>query len=322
MEADMEAQVQLLLEHITKEYPDGRVLDDVSFNLLSGEIMALAGESGSGKTTLLRILSGRLSPDQGNVYICGKSISQEPRAAKRLLGYVPEQFGVYDSMRGREYLEYYAAAYGMTGLLARRRIAHLMELFSLEKAGTQYLDRMSSGMKQRFSIARSLLHDPKVLLLDEPLNGMDPQGRSDFCNLMQRLSREGKAVLISSHNLSRLEGICTHMGFMKEGRFRRKVSLQELMEETRQNSPLLMQLADPAQTQRAVELIRSLPYVEHIAIQEQNMMVTFRDHRDREQELLQLLLKEQIATVFFRKNKVELEELFIQMNQQRLEEEL
>jgi hypothetical protein len=94
------------------------------------------------------------------------------------------------------------------------------------------------------------------------------------------------------------------------------------MEETRQNSPLLMQLADPAQTKRAVELIRALPYVEHIAIQEQNMMVTFRDHRDREQELLQLLLKEQIATVFFGKNKVELEELFIQMNQQRLEEEL
>jgi ABC-2 type transport system ATP-binding protein len=310
----MEGQVHLLLEHISKKFPDGRVLDDVSLELLPGEIMALAGESGSGKTTLLRIVSGRLMPDQGDVYICGKSMLKEPRAAKRLMGYVPEQFGVYDSMRGQEYLEYYAAAYGMTGLLARRRIAQLMELFSLEKAGNQYLDRMSSGMKQRFSIARSLLHDPKVLLLDEPLNGMDPQGRSDFCSLVQRLSKEGESVLISTHNLSRLEGVCTHIGFMKEGKLNRKAALETLMEETRQSSPLLMRLAEPAQIQRTVELLRPLPYVEHIAIQGQKLMVTFKEHQNREQELLELLLKEQIATVFFGKEKVELEELFIQMN--------
>lgn len=312
----MEEHYNLLADHISKRYGGCQALDDVDFSLLPGEILALSGENGAGKTTLVRILSGLLIPDQGEVLVCGRSMSREPRAAKHLIGYAPEQFGVYDSMRGQEYLEYYAAAYGMTGLLARRRIAYLMDLFSLNEAGGQYLDRMSAGMKQRFSIARCLLHDPAVLLLDEPLNCLDPQGRSDFRGLMRTLSKEGKSVLISSHNLSQLEGICTSIGFMKRGKLKRKEMLDVLMAEAESNNPLLMKLPDEKQTRRAAALLRPLPYVRSIAIQDQSLMVTFVAGQNREKELLELLLREQIATVFFGRERIRLEELFIRINQE------
>lgn len=312
----MAEQDNLLVDHISKHYGGSRVLDDVAFSLQPGEILALSGENGAGKTTLIRILSGLLVPDRGEVLVCGRSMSTEPHEAKHLIGYAPEQFGVYDSMRGREYLEYYAAAYGMTGLLSRKRIEYLMELFSLNEAGGQYLDRMSAGMKQRFSIARCLLHDPPLLLLDEPLNCLDPQGRSDFRSLMRALSREGKSVLISSHNLSQLEGICTSIGFMKCGKLRRKETLEILMEEAENDNPLLMKLPDSAQTKRAAALLRPLPYVRSIAIQDQSLMVTFVSGQNREREILELLLREQIATVFFGRERIRLEELFIRMNQE------
>lgn len=312
----MEERCNLLVNRISKHYEGCQVLDDVSFSLQPGEILALSGENGAGKTTLMKIISGLLVPDQGEVLVRGRSMSREPREAKRLLGYAPEQFGVYDSMRGREYLEYYAAAYGITGLLAKRRITELMEFFSLNEAGGQYLDRMSAGMKQRFSIARCLLHDPILLLLDEPLNCLDPQGRNHFRSLMRSLSREGKSVLISSHNLSQLEGICTSIGFMKQGRLRRKESLEVLMAEAENSNPLLMKLADAGQMQRILALLRPLPYVRSIAIQDQSLMVTFVSGQNREKELLELLLHEQIATVFFGRERIRLEELFIRINQE------
>lgn len=312
----MEEQYNLLVSHISKHYGGRQALDDVSFCLEKGEILALSGENGAGKTTLLRILSGLLMPDRGEILVCGRSMADEPRAVKRLMGYAPEQFGVYDSMRGREYLEYYAAAYGMTGLLARRRIDNLMERFSLDAYGGQYLERMSAGMKQRFSIARCLLHDPPLLLLDEPLNCLDPQGRSDFRSLMRILSKEGKSVLISSHNLSQLEGICTSIGFMKRGRLQRKEMIDVLLAEAENHNPLLMKLSDAAQTKRAAELLRPLPYVRSIAIQDQTLMVTFVSGQNREKELLDMLLREQIATVFFGREKLRLEDLFIRLNRE------
>lgn len=312
----MEEQYNLLVSHISKHYGGCQALDDVSFCLEKGEILALSGENGAGKTTLLRILSGLLMPDRGEILVCGRSMADEPRAVKRLIGYAPEQFGVYDSMRGREYLEYYAAAYGMTGLLARRRIDNLMERFSLDAYGGQYLERMSAGMKQRFSIARCLLHDPPLLLLDEPLNCLDPQGRSDFRSLMRMLSKEGKSVLISSHNLSQLEGICTSIGFMKRGRLQRKEMIDVLLAEAENHNPLLMKLSDAAQTKRAAELLRPLPYVRSIAIQDQTLMVTFVSGQNREKELLDMLLREQIATVFFGREKLRLEDLFIRLNRE------
>lgn len=314
----MEGQENLLADHISKHYEGCEALHDVSFSLQPGEILALSGENGAGKTTLIRILAGLLTPDQGQVLVCGRSMSKEPRAAKHLIGYAPEQFGVYDSMRGREYLEYYAAAYGMAGLLTRKRIAYLMELFSLNEAGGQYLDRMSAGMKQRFSIARCLLHNPALLLLDEPLNCLDPQGRSNFRSLMRALSKEGKSILISSHNLSQLEGICTSIGFMKRGRLQRKEMLDVLMAEAENDNPLLMKLADERQTERAVALFRPLPYVHSIAIQNQDLMVTFVAGQNREKELLELLLREKIATLFFGRERIRLEELFIRINQEEL----
>ncbi len=312
----MDVRYNLLVNHISKGYGEQRILEDVSFGLLPGEILALSGENGAGKTTLMRILAGLLMPDQGDVLVGDRSMIKESRRAKQLIGYAPEQFGIYDSMRGREYLEYYGAACGLTGLRARRRIESLMDYFMLNEAGEQYLSRMSAGMKQRFSIARCLLHDPMLLLLDEPLNCLDPQGQNDFGSLMRSLSERGKSVLISSHNLSQLEGICTSVGFMKGGRLRRKEMLEKLMEDAQRNNPLLIRLPDRYQARRAASLLRPLSYVKSIAIDGLSLMVTMVPGQDRDREILELLLREQIATFFFGREKIRLEELFIRLNQE------
>jgi ABC-2 type transport system ATP-binding protein len=208
----------IAVEALHKRYGDHVALDEVDFSVPRGEIFGFVGPNGAGKTTTIRILATLASADAGMATIGGVPVGDDPHGVRELIGYMPDFFGVYDHLTAEEYLEFYAACHGVPRR-RRRAVAHeLLELVDLtDRAGDQ-VDTLSRGMKQRLCLARALVHDPQVLLLDEPASGLDPRARVEMRELIRELRRMGKTILVSSHILPELEELCTWVGFIDGGR--------------------------------------------------------------------------------------------------------
>src|SRR5258708_16169224 len=188
----------VVLEHLTKRYGTFTALDDVSLTLSAGEIFGLIGPNGAGKTTTIKILVGLVRPSEGQAQIAGVDCVRDARKIKRLVGYMPDQFGSFDNMRVWEYLDFFGAAFGIP---RRKRVSRIEEI--METTGTAYMkdrfvESLSHGMQQRVGVARTLLHDPQVLILDEPANGLDPQARIEMRNLLLKLAQPGQTLLLTS----------------------------------------------------------------------------------------------------------------------------
>jgi ABC-2 type transport system ATP-binding protein len=208
----------IAVEALHKRYGEHVALDEVDFSVPRGEIFGFVGPNGAGKTTTIRILATLASADAGTATIGGVPVGDDPHGVRELIGYMPDFFGVYDHLTAEEYLEFYAACHGVPRR-RRRAVAHeLLELVDLtDRAGDQ-VDTLSRGMKQRLCLARALVHDPAVLLLDEPASGLDPRARVEMRELIRELRRMGKTILVSSHILPELEELCTWVGFIDGGR--------------------------------------------------------------------------------------------------------
>jgi ABC-2 type transport system ATP-binding protein len=208
----------IAVEALHKRYGDHVALDEVDFSVPRGEIFGFVGPNGAGKTTTIRILATLASADAGTATIGGVPVGDDPHGVRELIGYMPDFFGVYDHLTAEEYLEFYAACHGVPRR-RRRPVAHeLLELVDLtDRAGDQ-VDTLSRGMKQRLCLARALVHDPQVLLLDEPASGLDPRARVEMRELIRELRRMGKTIFVSSHILPELEELCTWVGFIDGGR--------------------------------------------------------------------------------------------------------
>jgi ABC-2 type transport system ATP-binding protein len=205
------------VDGLYKRFAGQVALEDVNFMVPRGEIFGFVGPNGAGKTTTIRILATLAVPDAGVATIGGISVADDPHAVRELIGYMPDFFGVYDRLTAEEYLQFYAACHGVPHR-RRRPVAHeLLELVDLtDRAGDQ-VDTLSRGMKQRLCLARALVHDPMVLLLDEPASGLDPRARIEMRELIRELRRMGKTILVSSHILPELEELCTWVGFIDRG---------------------------------------------------------------------------------------------------------
>src|SRR5690606_37377705 len=190
---------------------------DLSFVVSQGSIYGFVGPNGAGKTTTLRIMATLLAPTAGEVEIGGVPVSRDLRRTRRLLGYMPDFFGVYDDLRVDEYLEFYGEVSGRTLAEVRRDIPGLLELVGLADKKDSYVNNLSRGMKQRLCLARALVHRPEVLILDEPASGLDPRARVEFRNIIKELQRMGKTIIISSHILAELAQLCTHVGIINQG---------------------------------------------------------------------------------------------------------
>jgi len=206
------------VEALHKRFGAQVALEEVDFAVPQGEIFGFVGPNGAGKTTTIRILATLAVPDGGTASIGGISVADDPHGVRELIGYMPDFFGVYDRLTAEEYLEFYAACHAVPHR-RRRAVAHeLLELVDLtDRAGDQ-VDTLSRGMKQRLCLARALVHDPQVLLLDEPASGLDPRARIEMRELIRELRRMGKTILVSSHILPELEELCTWVGFIDRGR--------------------------------------------------------------------------------------------------------
>lgn len=203
---------------LTKRYENVIALDHLNLTIPEGAIYGFIGPNGAGKTTTMRILTALLKPSWGEAWIAGAEVTREPKAIRRLVGWMPDSFGVYDNMKAWEYLDFFAASYGVPEQRRKQQIAELLDLVDLGNKRDEYVMGLSRGMKQRLSLARTMAHDPRLLILDEPASGLDPRARIELRELLKELRALGKTIMISSHILTELAEMCTHIGIIEAGK--------------------------------------------------------------------------------------------------------
>ena len=217
------------VEGLTKVYGHRTALDNVTFDVPRGEIFGFVGPNGAGKTTTLRILAALLEPTAGRAIVDGADVVQYPDRVHERLGYMPDFFGVYDQLTAAEYLDFYAACYRQPKARRKKIADDLLELVGLSDRRDQAVDTLSRGLKQRLCLARALVHDPAVLLLDEPASGLDPRARVEMREILKELQKMGKTIVISSHILPELTELCTMVGIIDQGRMRATGPVQDVI---------------------------------------------------------------------------------------------
>ena len=218
--------------NLTKRYGKLVALDNLHLDIEEGECFGYIGPNGAGKTTTIKILATLLQPTWGEARVCGHVIGYESRKIRPLIGYVPDFFGAYEDMVVQEYLEFFASAYNITGKQRTRVVNDVLELTDLVFKKEDLVDGLSRGMQQRLSIARVLLHDPKVLLLDEPASGLDPRARIEIRELLKELHRMGKTIIISSHILHELAALCDTVGIIERGKLLFHGSINDIVRQS------------------------------------------------------------------------------------------
>lgn len=252
--------------NLTKRYGKLIALNNLHLNIEEGECFGYIGPNGAGKTTTIRILSTLLQPTWGEARVCGLVVGYQSRQIRPLIGYVPDFFGAYEDMVAQEYLEFFAAAYGITGRKRTQIVGDVLELTDLTYKRDALVDGLSRGMKQRLSIARVLLHDPKVLFLDEPASGLDPRARIEIRALLKELHRMGKTILISSHILPELADLCTSIGIIERGELIYNGSVSEAIRRARVGTVLHVITDDD--TERARQVLTDLKGVESATLRD------------------------------------------------------
>ena len=231
-------------EDLTKQYGKLFALKNLSLDLVEGDLFGFIGPNGSGKTTTMKILATLLQPTWGEAYVCGLSIYTRPKDIRRLIGFMPDFFGVYDDMKVIEYLEFFAAAYRIKGQARKKVCDEVLELVDLGYKREALVTSLSRGMTQRLGLARVLLHDPQVLLLDEPASGLDPRARIEMRELLKRLGGGGKTIMVSSHILPELADICNKVGIIERGELLVNADVSEVMRRVRDQPVILIELVE------------------------------------------------------------------------------
>ena len=203
---------------LTKKYQDVLALDQLNLAIGAGEIFGYIGPNGAGKTTTIRILSGLMRPTSGEATVAGVDVVRHPQEAKKVVGYMPDTFGVYQGLRVWEYLDFFGAAYRLSRAVRRQRIEEVLAITGTDAMRDYFVDSLSRGMQQRVGIARAMIHNPEVLFLDEPTSGLDPRARIEMRELLRRLKGMGKTILVSSHILPELASICDRIGILEQAR--------------------------------------------------------------------------------------------------------
>ncbi|TMF23824.1 MAG: ABC transporter ATP-binding protein [Chloroflexi bacterium] len=247
------------VQGLTKVYGSRTALDAVSFEVPKGEIFGFVGPNGAGKTTTLRILAALLEPTGGRAFVDGADVIQHPDLVHDRLGYMPDFFGVYDQLTATEYLDFYAACYRIPRARRKKIAADLLELVGLADRRDQSVDTLSRGLKQRLCLARALVHDPAVLLLDEPASGLDPRARVEMREILKELQRMGKTIVISSHILPELTELCTMIGIIDQGRMRATGPVQDVIRQLTSGRRLRIMVL--GQRDEAVATLKTLPSI-------------------------------------------------------------
>ncbi|MGW8256075.1 MAG: ABC transporter ATP-binding protein [Thermoguttaceae bacterium] len=296
-------------QDLTKVYGRLHAINNLSLTLEKGDLFGFIGPNGSGKTTTMRILATLLQPTWGEAEVCGYSIYTHPKEIRRMIGYMPDFFGVYDDMKVIEYLEFFAAAYRIKGPKRRKICNDMLALVDLGYKREAFVTSLSRGMTQRLGLARVLLHDPQVLLLDEPASGLDPRARIEIRGLLKELRNMGKTIMVSSHILPELADICNKVGIIERGELLLSAKVDDVMKQVRQRT--LLNVSVSHDLEGAAKLLRKSPLVENVDLRERIIFVTLHKDVDDYSELPVSLVNAGFKLKLFKEDEINLETAFM-----------
>ena len=304
----------VVIKSLTKRFGEFTAVEDLSLTVRRGQILGFIGPNGAGKTTTISVLVGLSRPTSGSAHIAGADCSRESHRIKQLVGYMPDVFGAYDNMRVREYLDFFGAAYGIKRKKRRERIGEVLEITNATWMQDRFVESLSHGMKQRIGIARTMLHDPEVIILDEPANGLDPAARIEMREILLRLADAGKTLIVTSHILPELARICSQVAIITHGKLRAAGALDDIMAQVSQERTIEVQLSSGSGLDQAAKLVAEFTGDSHVVHPSAaESMVRFRTSR-REDDLailLQTLVSENVPVTQFREVTADLEDAFL-----------
>lgn len=280
------------IRDLTKKYGAFTALDHLNLSLEEGVVFGFVGANGAGKSTTFSILATLLSPTSGDALINGKSVIKEPKEVRKQIGYMPDFFGVYDQLKVDEYLDFYGASYGIGAQERKVLIPQLLELVNLTNKRFDYVDLLSRGMKQRLCLARALIHDPKVLILDEPASGLDPRARVEMRDILRNLKSMGKTILISSHILPELAEMCDEIGVIDNGKLIAHGNVASIQAQLQGEKRIVIKVSDRLQEVRA--FLEEDPLISSIDVMDNRLEIAF-NYRGTNQEQIVLLKKAMLA---------------------------
>lgn len=301
----------LKIENVSKHFGNFKAVDNFNLSINDGEIYGFVGPNGAGKTTIMKIMSGLLPPDSGTITIDGENVLKNISKLKRKIGYMPDFFGVYDNLTVLEYLQFYSSAYGVAEDIANNRSKELLELVDLQDKTNAYVDTLSRGMKQRLCLARTLVHNPDILILDEPASGLDPYTRHQLKSILKHLGETGKTILISSHILTELAEICSSICIMEKGKVIMNGNIEEILFQVDSSNPLLIHVLNDVN--KAVLILKENKYVRTISVEDDKIMVTFIGRKEDEANLLKALITNDVLVISFKREQSNLESLFLKI---------
>jgi len=295
--------------NLTKVYGNLRAINSLTLELQQGDLFGFIGPNGSGKTTTMRILATLLQPTWGEAYVGGHSIYTHPKEIRRLVGFMPDVFGVYDDMKVIEYLEFFAAAYRIRGPRRRKVCNEMLDLVDLGYKREALVTSLSRGMTQRLGLARVLLHDPQVLLLDEPASGLDPRARIEIRMLLKQLGKMGKTIMVSSHILPELADICNKVGIIERGELLVSAEVADVMRRVRQQPVLLAAVIGDQEP--AARCLEQHAAVERVEPRDGRLVVTLKPGVTDFSELPSLLIASGFKITLFKEDEINLETAFM-----------
>lgn len=298
--------------NLTKRYGNLVAVNDINLKLEEGDVFGFIGPNGSGKTTTMRMIATLLNPDHGEAYVCGKSIYTNQEEIRRLVGFMPDFFGVYDDMTVLEYLEFFCAAYRIDSSARRKVCEEKLELVDMSFKRDAMVNELSRGQTQRIGLARTLLHEPQVLLLDEPASGLDPRARIEIRNLLKRLGELKKTVIVSSHILPELADVCTRVGMIEKGNLIVDGNVAEVMKKARQRIVLHIRVKE--RTDEAAKLLETSSNTEQISVRNDQMIeLTLKEDVEDYSDIPAELISAGYAMTLFREEEVNLETAFMEL---------
>jgi len=301
----------LRTENLTRQFGKLTAVDTLNLSLDAGDIMGFIGPNGAGKTTTIKMVATLLKPTSGTVYINGVDVAEDPQEVRRLLGYMPDFFGLYDGVMVWEYLDFFAAAYQIPKARRKQAIDDVLELTDLTIKREAFVEALSRGMKQRLCLAKTILHDPKLLLLDEPASGLDPHARIEIKELLKELRKLGKTILISSHILPELADFCNKVAIIERGKLIVSGDVGQIMEQCRGGIVLNIELVD--RQAEALEFLRTLDIVTDLSAVDGVISVKYTGQSDESYLVLEALTAQGFRVRSFNEAEVDLEDIFLRV---------
>lgn len=303
----------LTIINLEKFYGKYKAVNGLDMHLKKGDIFGFIGPNGAGKSTTMKIIAGLLPADGGEIYVDGIDALKDNKKLKEKIGYMPDFFGSYENLKVIEYMEFYASIYGIVGKESKDLIMDLLELVNLEEKKDAYVDGLSRGMKQRLCLARSLVHNPELLILDEPASGMDPRSRFEMKGILKNLKDMDKTVIISSHILSEMNEICTSVGIIEEGNLIYSGGINNLLSRMSSNNPLKIIVRDKVKESKVI--LSELPYITNINENSKELTVFFNGGEIEISNTIKALVLKDIPIISFTQVSENLEDVFIKITE-------